>query len=91
MSSVLKTQAAKQDVVFRKHPGVPSMLRVSKPPYGNNSGCEQIKFYSDFAGLGAWALGFGCFPEPFFEVLCPTVVALGIAAGFVAAIAMVVC
>lgn len=91
MSSVLKTKVAKQDAVFRKPSGIPSILRVSKPPYGNDGVCEQIKFYSDFTGLGAWALGFGCFPEPFFEVLCPTIVVLGIAAGFVAAIAMVVC
>jgi hypothetical protein len=53
--------------------------------------CKALTLASGALGTAAFALGFGCLPEPLFLVICPAVVVIGVIAGLVGIVALVAC
>jgi hypothetical protein len=75
--------------------GVRPEFVESGPPDGGggtNQLCLEITYYSNALSTAAAVLALGCLPvEPFFVIICPAVVVLGILAALVATIVWIAC
>lgn len=53
--------------------------------------CGGLNLATGAVGTAAFSLSWGCLPEPFFAVICPAVGALGVIAGALGIVDMIVC
>ncbi len=81
----LDDRGQKLPVALMDRPGHPYLVTTAM------GFCKALTLTSGALGAAAFALGFGCLPEPLFVVICPAVVVIGVIAGLVGIVALIAC
>lgn len=72
-------------------PANPQIVIAPGGPPGGESFCAWFNWLAGAIGAAAFVLALGCAPEPFFLVICPAVVVIGIIAAIIGLLAWLLC
>lgn len=83
--SFLENRAEMRPAELLDRPGHPRLVATAA------GFCKALNLTSEALATAAFALSFGCLPEPLFLVICPAVFVIGVIAGLVGIVAFIAC